>query len=97
MDKHDKHCCGKWKQFYLFFSVDWILGKYAQFLLNQLSWIMAKKLEEPVCHMREWVNGQIDIAAVWLHFFMIHGAHLSSTLREHETDCESFSDLGLAQ
>ena len=37
------------------------LGKKAQVLLNQLSQIMAEKLEEPVSHMRGQINGKSTI------------------------------------
>ena len=35
------------------------IGKEAQVLLKKLIQLMDKKLEEPVSHMRWWINGRI--------------------------------------
>ena len=48
---------------YLFIiSVDGVFVKEAQVTLNQLSQLMAKKVEEPVYHLRGWINRQIAIS-----------------------------------
>ena len=46
------------KHFSMFvISVDRMLGKEDQVLLEQLSQIMPEKMEEPVSHVSRWING----------------------------------------
>ena len=83
---------------YLFIiSVDGVFVKEAQVTLNQSSQLMAKKVEEPVYHLRGWINRQIAISVTWFYLRMFCGARLPSPLREHEHDWDSGSNLGLAQ
>ena len=74
-----------------------MLGREAQVILTNLSPLMAAKMEEPISHMRGWVNGQIAIAVARSYSHMIRGARLPSLLRNREPDWGSGSGLGLAQ
>ena len=58
---------------------------------------MAEKMEEPISHMRGWVNGRIAIVVGRYYSHMIRGARLPSTLLERYLDWESGSGIGLAQ
>ena len=40
-------------------SIDGMLGKESQVLLNQLSRLMDKKLEEPVFYVYRWINHEL--------------------------------------
>ena len=43
--------------FFFLLSIYRMLGKESQVPLNQLSWVVDKKLEEPVSYVRGWING----------------------------------------
>ena len=58
---------------------------------------MAAKMEEPIFHLRRWVNGGIAISVNKSYSHMIYGARLTSILMDREPDQESDSDLVLAQ
>ena len=54
--------------FYPFFlSVDGMSGKEAQVVLDNLSQLMAGKMEEPIYHVKGWVNVRISIAVARLY------------------------------
>ena len=73
------------KNFSLFVSsVDGILGKEAQFVLATLSSIMAAKTEEPIFHVKGWVNFQIAITVTRLYSRMLHRAQFPILLRNRE-------------
>ena len=55
-------CYLKWRPFPPFvLSVDGILNKEDQVVLDTLSRLTATKTEEPISHVKGWVNGQIKI------------------------------------
>ena len=58
---------------------------------------MAAILEEPISHVRGWVNGQIEIAAAKLYSRMIRGDRLPSPLRDQEPDWDPELGLSLSQ
>ena len=74
-----------------------MLGKEALVILSNLSRLMAEKLEEPISHVRGWVNGRIAIAVTRLYSRMIRDDLLPSTLRDQEPDWYSGSGLSLVQ
>ena len=62
-DKHRQHCHDYWKYFSPFFlSVDGMMGNEAQFVLTTLSRLTAAKMDEPILHVKVWVNRQIEIS-----------------------------------
>ena len=74
-----KHYQNQRKNIPLFIlSFDGMIGKEAQVLLNQSSGLMTEKLEEPISHMRGWVNGKIVIAVTRSHSRTLCGSHLPS-------------------
>ena len=60
-DEHKQHCHDQRKKTLFFISADEILGKEAQVVLITLSQLMAAKMEEPISHVKGWVNGRIVI------------------------------------
>ena len=61
-DKHGRHLHDQQKNFPPFvLSVDGILNKEDQVVLDTLSRLTATKTEEPISHVKGWVNGQIKI------------------------------------
>ena len=81
-DKNGKHCHEQHKRFYPFvLLVDGMLGKEALVVLTNLSRLMVEKLEEPISHVRGWVNGRIAVAVARSYSRMIHGDRLPSPLR----------------
>ena len=76
-----------------------MLGKEAVTLLSNISKTMTAKMEEPVSHVRAWINGRITtaIAVAVLYSCMIRVACLLSTLRYKDPDWELGSVLGLQQ
>ena len=96
-DKHGKHCHEQQRYFSPFvLSVDEMLGKEALVVLASLSRIMAAKMDEPILHVRGWINGRIAIAVVRSYSCMIYGDRLPSSLRDWELDWNPGSGLGLA-
>ena len=47
--------------FSVFISIDGVLGKEALIVLANLSQLMAVKMDEPISHVRGWINGQMEI------------------------------------
>ena len=68
-----------------------------QVVLATLSRLMAVKTEDPIFHVKGWVNGQVAITVVRLYSRMDCGAWVPSPLRNQDTDWESSLGLGLAQ
>ena len=64
-------------------SVDGMLGKKALVILANLSQIMAAKMDEPILHVRGWINGRIAIAFARLYSQMIHEDRLPSHLWDY--------------
>ena len=58
---------------------------------------MAKKLKEPVSHVRGWINRKIEIAFIQSYLCILRGTLLTSLLQDCDPDRESGSGLGLAQ
>ena len=96
--KHGKNCHKEQKHFSPFvLSIDGIFGEEAKFLLNYVSQIMAKKLEQWVSHVCGWINRQIYIAVVQSQACMLHSTRLTIPLGERDNQWESDSSLGLEQ
>ena len=77
-------------------SVDGMLGTEALVVLTQLSQIMAVIMDEPISHVRGWINGRIAITVVRSYSHMICGARLPSPLRDREPDWDPELGIGLA-
>ena len=73
-----------------------MLGREALVVLAQLSRTMAAKMDEPISHVRGWINDRIAIAVERSYSRMIHGARLPSLLRDREPDWDPESGIGLA-
>ena len=78
-------------------SVDGMLGKEAQVLLKQLSQIMVEKMEEPVSHMRGWIDRKVVIAVTRFYSHILCYASLPITLWCRKPKLDSGSGLLLAQ
>ena len=50
-----------------------MLGKEAQVVLVTSSRLIAAKTEEPILHVKGWVNGWITIVVARLYYWMLHG------------------------
>ena len=74
-----------------------MIGKEVLFVLSDFSQIIAKKIEEAISNLREWVNGRIAIIVARLYSHKIRGDILPSTLQEQNPDWESKSGLVLEQ
>ena len=86
-DKYGKHCNDQRKHFSPFvLSVYGILGRQALVVLEQLSLTMAERRNEPLSHLRAWINGQIEIAVAKYYSHMIRGAQLTSHLQDRDPD-----------
>ena len=95
-DKHGKHCHDKNKHFSPFvLSVGGMLKKESLVILTTLSQLMAEKTEEPIPHIRGWVNGRIAIAVTGSYSPMIFKARLPSPLRYREPNWDTVLGLGL--
>ena len=66
-------------------------------MLANLSLLMVIKLEEPLSHVRGWVNSRIAIAVMRLYSLIIFGACIPSLLQGQESKWDPGSGLGLAQ
>ena len=81
-DKLRQHFHEQQKHFSPFvFSVYEMLGKEAQLVLATLSHLMAKKMEEPISHIKGWFNGRIIIVVARLSSQILYRAQVSSALR----------------
>ena len=61
-DKHGQACYNQRKHFSPFvLSVDGTMGKELLVVLATLIQLMAAKIDEPILHVKGWVNGQIEI------------------------------------
>ena len=74
-----------------------MLVKEALVVLTNLSQLMAEKPEEPISHVRGWVNIWISITAVRFYSRMIRGYSLPIPLRYQELEWDPGPGLGLAQ
>ena len=63
-----------------------MLGSETLVILENMSRIMAEKMDKPILHLRAWVNGQIEIAVATSYPKMISGAELPSPIQEKEPD-----------
>ena len=77
-------------------SIYGVLGREALVVLAQLSRSMAEKMDEPILHVRGWINGRIEIAVERLYSRMIRVYRLPSPLQDRYTDWEPASGLGFA-
>ena len=97
-DKHGNHCQKRRKHFYLFvISVDEMIGKDDLILLENLSQLIAAKMDEPISLVRGWIKVLIEIAVVRSYSQMIRKDQPPSPLRYQETDWDLSSGLDLAQ
>ena len=61
-DKHGQYCYNQQKYFYPFsLSVDGRMIKETQVVPATLGQIMAAKMDEPISHVKSWVNSRIEI------------------------------------
>ena len=81
-DNHSKYFHDQQKHVSPFFlSVDGMMGKEAQVVLTTLSRLMAAKMDEPISHVKIWVNVRITIAVASSYSWVLHGAQVPSPLR----------------
>ena len=81
-EKHRQECYDQRRHFYpFFFLVDGMTGKEALVVLANLIRIMDVKLDEPILHVTDWVNGRIEIAVTRSYSKLIRRARASSPLR----------------
>ena len=67
-DKNGKHCHDQWTYFPPFILSDnGMLQRKALVILANLTRLMAEKMEEPILHVRVWVNGQTAITVARLY------------------------------
>ena len=74
-----------------------MLEKEALVIVANLIRLMAAKINEPISHMRGWINVWISIAAVRLYSRIIRRARLPSHLRDQEMAWDLELVLALAQ
>ena len=74
-----------------------MMGKEAQFILANLSGLMAEKMDEPILHVKFWYNGRTEISVVSSYYRVLHRSHITSPLRNQEPDWEYGLGLGLEQ
>ena len=60
--------------------VDGMMGKEAQFVLTTLSRIMAAKMNEPILHVKSWVNSRIETMFIRSYPQVLYGDQVPSTL-----------------
>ena len=97
-DKNGKQCYEQQKYFHPFvLSVDCILGKEDLAVLANLSQLMAEKMDEPIFHVRGWINSQTVIGVVMSYSQTIRGSQLPSPLWDWEPDWDPASGLRLVQ
>ena len=91
-EKHGHHYYEQSKLLYTFIpSVDGILGKEAKVVIAILSWLMATKTEEPISHVKGWVNGCITIMTARLYSQILHKYRVPSPFQTRDSDWESGS------
>ena len=96
--KHGKHCQNKHKHFSPFIlSSDRMIRRESQFVLANLSRLMAEKMEEAISHVSGWVNGRITIMIMKLYYHTIHEDNLPNPFWYREPDWESGLGLVLVQ
>ena len=78
-------------------SVNDMLGNEVMFVLKNLSGIMAAKMDEPISHVRGWINIQIAILVTSSYSQIIHVDLLLTHLRERDPEWDPASGIGLAQ
>ena len=74
-----------------------MLGREALVVLVNLSRLMAANMDEPIFHVRDWINSWIAIAVSRSYSHIIHRSRLPSLLQDWDTDWDPASGLGLAQ
>ena len=74
-----------------------MLGKEPLVVIGSLSRLMVEKIDEPILHVRGWINVQIAIAVTRLYSRMIRGACPPSPLWDQDPDWDLVLGLGLAQ
>ena len=57
-----------------------MMGKEAQFVLTTLSRIMAAKMNEPILHVKSWVNSRIETMFIRWYPQVLYGDQVPSTL-----------------
>ena len=95
-EKHINNCQDQRKKYLFVLSVDGMTGKEDQVLLSTLSQLMAEKMDEPIFHVKGWVNGRIEIAVVRSDSWVICRARSSSPLRNWYPDWDLGPGLVLA-
>ena len=73
-----------------------MLGREALSKLAKLSQLMVAKMDEPISHVRGWINSKISIVFRILYPRMIRGSKLTSTLQDRDPDWDPASGFGLA-
>ena len=61
-----------------------MIGKDSLVVLANLIPIMAEKMEEPILHVRGWINGRITITVAILYSRMVCGDRLPSPLQGYQ-------------
>ena len=74
-----------------------MLGREALDVLENLSQLMAAEMDEPISHVRVWINGRIEIAVARSYSQIIHGYRLPNPLRDQYPKWDPELGLGLAQ
>ena len=74
-----------------------MLGKENLVVLFNFIWLIATKMEEPVLHVRVFINSRIEIVVPRFYSRIINGACIPTTLQYRDHDWESISGLVLAQ
>ena len=72
-----------------------MMGKGALVALATLIRLIAAKMDEPISHVKGWVNGLIETAVASLYYLVIHGYQSISPLWTTEIEWTSGSGLGL--
>ena len=61
-----------------------MLGKEAQVVLVTSSRLIAAKTEEPILHVKGWVNGRIAFAVARAYSWMLRGDWVPIPLQTHD-------------
>ena len=94
-DKHGKHCQEKRKHFSLFvLSADGMLRREALAIIQDFSWLMVAKMDEPILHLRGWITDWIKITIVRSYSCMIRRTRLPNFLQELDQDWDQHWALG---
>ena len=78
-------------------SVGGMLGKEDLVVIPHFRLLMAAKMDEPITHVRLWINGQFSIEVARSYSQIICVSRLPSPLRCQDPDWDPGSVLGLAQ